>query len=372
MSTIKDNLVQIREKLDTENTQPSGGGVLEEVKKIRQVLDTDNVYPDGGGLAEEICAIRELVQDGKGGGSAPEEDIVLWNGTLDVITYSDEYINYAAAAGTSMYECIMPNNLDYITAFVDDVEYVLPRYEYEYEGQPVLLGYGYYIWRISSDGFDGYWDCDNTKGPICVNLRNDDTSGFDIIGPQFAENRTLTDGYHNVRIVGHVSLQPIYDTIYSTLEGDGSNYVYQNAFLTKNISVQTIENSRYMRQVWFKIVILNTATIKPHFLIPSVSYDRTNTGLLKLSYSDSSPRTNSGLSIPINVPITIYNEYGGSMTINTEQTTVPSEYYTVQSMTYVNNRLAILLTIKESYYDYYDALSITDKNNQKFVLGPAS
>ena len=67
MSTIKDNLVQIREKLDTENTQPSGGGVLEEVKKIRQVLDTDNVYPDGGGLAEEICAIRELVQDGKGG-----------------------------------------------------------------------------------------------------------------------------------------------------------------------------------------------------------------------------------------------------------------------------------------------------------------
>lgn len=70
MSTIKDNLVQIREKLDTEKTQPSGGGVLEEVKKIRQVLDTDNTYPDGGGLAEEICAIRELVQDGKGGGKS--------------------------------------------------------------------------------------------------------------------------------------------------------------------------------------------------------------------------------------------------------------------------------------------------------------
>ena len=74
MSSIKDNLVQIREKLDTENTQPSGGGVLEEVKKIRQVLDTDNVYPDGGGLAEEICAIRELVQDGKGGGGKSRPD----------------------------------------------------------------------------------------------------------------------------------------------------------------------------------------------------------------------------------------------------------------------------------------------------------
>lgn len=367
MSSIKDNLVQIREKLDTEKTQPSGGGVLEEVKKIRQVLDTDNVYPDGGGLTEEICAIRELVEDGKGGGSAPEEDIVLWDGTFTVIS-DGEFLNYADGTRTS--ECIMPNNLDYITAFVDDVEYVLPRYEYEYEGQPVFIGYGYYIWSIPSD-YDGYWDCDGTKGPIVVDTYDD--GRWYINGPVFIENRTLTDGDHNIRIVGHVSLQPIYDTINSSIEGDGSDYVYKNAFLTKNISVQAIENARHLRQVWFKIFISNTITIKPHFLIPNVSYDSTNKGLLKLYYSDSQlPKTNPGLSIPINVPITIFNGSSGSMTINTEQTTVPSEYYTVQPMTYVNDRLAILLTIKESYFDYYEALSVTDKNNQNFVLGPTS
>ena len=99
MSNLKDNLVKIREKLDSDNTQPSGGGVLEEVKKIRQILDTDNTYPGGGGLAEEVTAIRELVEDGKGGGGSSLKSISITN----ELSYSISVTNYLDENGKFVY-----------------------------------------------------------------------------------------------------------------------------------------------------------------------------------------------------------------------------------------------------------------------------
>lgn len=135
MSTIKDNLVQIREKLDTENTQPSGGGVLEEVKKIRQVLDTDNVYPDGGGLAEEICAIRELVQDGKGGGGFKTAKVrITYDDNTGIVVINLPHIDeqdaciygaVIAGAGESR-ECTVPlgENGTYLTLQDSSIYYL--------------------------------------------------------------------------------------------------------------------------------------------------------------------------------------------------------------------------------------------------------
>lgn len=99
MSTILNELVKIREKLDSDNTQPSGGGVLEEVKKIRQILDTDNTYPGGGGLAEEITAIRELVEEGKGGDGSSLKSISITNG----LSYNTTLVNYLDENGKYVY-----------------------------------------------------------------------------------------------------------------------------------------------------------------------------------------------------------------------------------------------------------------------------
>lgn len=137
MSNLKDNLVKIREKLDSDNTQPSGGGVLEEVKKIRQVLDTDNTYSGGGGLAEEITAIRELVEDGKGGGSSGPITILDTDVEL-VFMQEDPDSNF-----TNVYRILMPadknarvglipDNLSSLHVTLDGNTYVLPKSHGEY------------------------------------------------------------------------------------------------------------------------------------------------------------------------------------------------------------------------------------------------